>query len=145
MTESAAGERLARTRQAILDHIARSRRGRDGEAPDPAAAEAARHGRWAGLRAALHDYWENHPVRMALQLAEPGLRAYGQHHPLQLLAGCAAAGALLVLARPWRLVSVTGALLAAIRSPRLSSMVLSALMTGREGKTDSLHPARSSP
>lgn len=149
MNASEAGDRLARTRLAILEHIAHSRRGKPPGAPGPDAGESASQGRWGGIRTALHDGWEHHPARIALRIAfqwaEPGLRAYVQRHPMQLLAGCAAAGAMLVLARPWRLVSVTGVLLAAIRSPRLASMVLSALMTGSEGKNVPPHPARSSP
>jgi hypothetical protein len=134
---SAAADRLAHTRLAIVAHLADSPRGRPREAPDPAAQEAATHGRWAGLRAAGRDYWEHHPVRMGLQLAEPTVRAYAHRHPARLLAACAALGALLVLARPWRLVSVTGLMLAAVRSPRLSSLVLSAFMAGGERGNES--------
>lgn len=143
---SAAGDQLARTRLAIFAHIERTRHGKPREEPDPAAQEAAAHGRWAGLRAAGRDYWEHHPARVALQMVEPPLREYAHRHPARLLAGCAAAGALLVLARPWRLISVTGVLLAAVRSPRLSSMVMSAVMAGNERANDSSPPpARSSP
>ncbi len=142
---SAAADRLARTRLAIVEHLADSPRGKPREAPDPAAQEAARHGRWAGLRAAGRDYWEHHPARMALHLAEPAVRAYAHRHPARLLAACAALGALLVLARPWRLMSVTGLMLAAVRSPRLSSLVLSALMAGGGDENDpSREPARRS-
>ncbi len=146
---TAAAERLARTRLAILEHVEQSRRGKRHEgrdSHDPAAQEAAAHGRWAGLKAAGRDYWEHHPARMVLQVAEPVIRTYAQRHPARLLAACAALGALLVLARPWRLMSVTGVLLAAVRSGRLSTLVMSALMADGERRTDSSRePARRSP
>lgn len=132
---SLSGDRLARTRLAIIEHIQVSRHGHaapqaDDLPPDPAAQAAAAHGRWAGLRAAGREYWAHHPARMATQLATPVVSAYARRHPIRLLAVSAAAGALLVLARPWKLISVTGLALAALRSPQLSSMVLSALTAG---------------
>jgi len=144
---TAAADRLARTRLAIIEHIARSQPGRAREEADPAAQEAAAHGRWAGLKAAGRDYWDHHPARMALQMAEPALRALARRHPARLLAGCAVLGALLVLARPWRMVSLTGLLLAALRSGRLSSLALSAWMAGGAPGTHEppRSPARSSP
>lgn len=149
MTES--GDRLARTRLAIIELMQASDRGRprskDASATDPAAQAAATHGRWAGLRAAGRDYWSNHPARMVIELAIPAVTAYAQKHPAHLVALSAAAGALLVLARPWRLLSVTGLVLAALRSPQLSSMVLSALTTsGHERRENEFpQPARSTP
>lgn len=146
MKAGPAGDKLARTRLAIIEHIEHSLHGKPREQADSATPESASHGRWAGLRAAGRDYWEHHPARLALQFAEPAIRGYAHRHPARLLAACAALGALVVLARPWRLVSVTGLLLAAVRSPRLSSMVMSALMAGSEHENDSSRqPARSSP
>ena len=40
------------------------------------------------------------------------------------------AGALLVLARPWKLISVSSVLLAALKSPHLSSLAMSILTRG---------------
>lgn len=149
MSEGA--DRLVRTRLAIIELIQASHHGRPrtkgAPATDPAAQAAAAHGRWAGLRAAGRDYWSNHPARMVIELAIPTVTAYAQKHPARLLALAAAAGALLVLARPWRLLSVTGLMLAALRSPQLSSMVLSALTTSGHERRESEfpQPARSTP
>ncbi|MCM2253481.1 MAG: hypothetical protein NDJ19_14060 [Ramlibacter sp.] len=64
---------------------------------------------------------------MGLELATPALSAFAQRKPLQFLGIAAASGALLVIARPWRLVSVTGLLVAIAKSSQLSTVLLSAL------------------
>lgn len=144
-------DRLARTRLAIIEQVQathhRRPRSKGAAATDDVTQAAAAHSRWAGLRAAGRDYWSNHPVRMVIQLAIPAVSAYAQTHPARLLALSAVAGALMVLARPWRLLSVTGLVLAALRSPQLSSMVLSALTAGgHEHRENNLpQPARSTP
>lgn len=149
MTESV--DRLARTRRAILELVQATHHGRPrakgAAATDGASQAAATHGRWAGLRAAGREYWANHPARMVIQLAIPAVSAYAETHPARLLALSAVAGALMVLARPWRLLSATGLVLAALRSPQLSSVVLSALTAGgREHRENNIpQPARSTP
>jgi hypothetical protein len=55
---------------------------------------------------------------------------WGQRHPLAFVAGAAGAGALLVLAGPWKLISVSSVLLAALKSPHLSSLAMSILTRG---------------
>jgi hypothetical protein len=64
---------------------------------------------------------------MGVELAAPVLSKYGQEHPVQYLSIAAAAGAVLMIARPWRLVSVGGVLVALLKSPQLASVVMSAL------------------
>lgn len=132
---TAASDRLVRTRLAIIDHLQHARHGSPPHDTDGDAQGQAVHGRWEEVKSAVRDWWRNHPVHMGLELAQPMIAAYAGHRPLRLLALSAAAGALIVLARPWRLMSVTGLLMAAIRSPQLSSAVLSALRAGP-------HPAR---
>ncbi|MBL0420149.1 hypothetical protein JI739_07290 [Ramlibacter sp. AW1] len=84
-------------------------------------------GRFAGLGDAGRAYWQHHPARLVVELATPTLSSYGQRHPVNFLLVAAAAGALVYLARPWRLISVTGLAMAALRSPQLSSALISAI------------------
>lgn len=130
---TSASDRMAQTRLAIVEYVQRTRRGGSSRPAkndeDNTHGEAA-HGRWDGVKSALQDWWRNHPLHMGLEMAQPAVIAYAGQHPLRLLALSAAAGAALVLARPWRLISVTGLLMAAIRSPQLSSAILSALRSG---------------
>ena len=143
MTE--ASDRMARSRQAIIDHVRHTRHGspQPGEAGGAAQGEVPQ-GRWEGVKSAIGEWWKHHPVRMGLDVAQPVVIALAGRHPMRLLALSAAAGAFLVLMRPWRLISVTGLLMAAIRSPRLSSAVLSAIRSGGPPAGEFTPPARRS-
>lgn len=111
-------QRLMRSRLAILDYLRQ-------------ADEGPRSSRWSSLRDAARRRWEGHPARLAAGLAAPLLSHWGRRHPLALIAIAIAGGALLVLARPWRLVSLTGLLMAALKSPHLASAAISALATSQ--------------
>ncbi len=60
------------------------------------------------LTALVRHWWRRHPWRqagaMAMQAADALARPVAQTHPAALMAGAAAAGAVLVWARPWRLL-----------------------------------------
>jgi ElaB/YqjD/DUF883 family membrane-anchored ribosome-binding protein len=55
------------------------------------------------------------------------LEKYAAENPLKLVGIAAAIGAAVVIAKPWRLISVTGVLIAALRSTQMSSLVASFL------------------
>lgn len=137
---SDAADRLARTRLAIINQIQkgdrrpprRAQRPRDGTAaatPEESGTwDAGGTAGWLGqLRYALGTWWRHHPAHMGLELATPVLSAYAARKPAQYLGIAAAIGALVVIIRPWRLISVTGLLVAFAKSSQLSSLVLSAL------------------
>jgi hypothetical protein len=135
---SDAADRLARTRLAILDEIeprGRPQRGKSeprGERePDGAAQDGeprAGVGGWfARIGHAARIWWRHHPAHMGLELATPALSAFADKKPLQFLGIAAAVGAVVVIARPWRLISVTGLLVAIAKSSQLSTILLSAL------------------
>lgn len=137
---SDAADRLARTRLAIINQIQKgdrraqrsAQRPRDREAAanqeEPAGEEAGSADGWFGqLRYVLGTWWRHHPAHMGLELATPVLSAYASRKPAQYLGIAAAIGALVVIIRPWRLISVTGLLVAVAKSSQLSSLVLSAL------------------
>jgi hypothetical protein len=62
----------------------------------------------------LQDWWAKQPMHIAVtQVAEAlkaALRPVSQRHPYAMVFGAAAAGALLVVARPWRWISTPGLL-----------------------------------
>jgi hypothetical protein len=135
---SPAADKLARSRRAILEHIARRERRHDprqetapgfsegyaftGEAPrDPGSG-------WFGhLRHAARTWWRYHPAHMAVDLASPLMRSYAERKPLQLLAISLAAGAALTFARPWRLISLTTLVVALLKSSQLSNLFMAAM------------------
>lgn len=127
-----ASERLACTRLAILDYLQNRQAGARTTADAPEGPRRAGSS-WRGVREAGQRYWQGHPARLFTRLAAPLLAHWGRRHPLAFIGIAAAAGALLLLARPWRLLSATGLLVAALKSPHLASLAMTALASGRAG------------
>ncbi len=151
---SEASDQLARSRQAIVEQIARRQRKHDpreeppegyafsggaGEGPSPYGDDDDRiagGGLLPRLRRAVGAWWTYHPAHMAGELAAPLLRGWARRKPVQMLAISAAAGAALALARPWRLISLTTVAVALLKSSQLSSLVMAALSAADFGKDD---------
>lgn len=135
---SDAGDRLARTRLAIIAQVQRRER-RPGREPvrDPQAGsppgdpeteyEDSGEGVFGHFRRALGTWWRHHPAHMGVELATPLLAAYARRKPLQFLGIAAAVGAAVVVLRPWRLISATGIAVALVKSSQLSGLIMSAL------------------
>jgi len=143
---SDAARRLAQTRLAIIEEIdQREHRGEQRGSRDEGRAQAreqarderrerdgsprrARPSGWFGsARHALRTWWRHHPAHMAVELATPALGAYAEKRPFRLLGIAAVVGAVVVVTRPWRLISVTGLLVAVAKSSQLSGLLMSAL------------------
>ena len=81
---SQAGDKLAATRQAIVEQAQRKERRREhSERPfaadegETAGGPPADEGSWlGGLGHALKTWWRHHPAHMALELATPVLSGY---------------------------------------------------------------------
>ncbi len=131
-------ERLAISRRAILQCMTRS--GRDGGEPlqgdaTDGAAEATGAKRpgslgrlWRALRRTTTIWWRSHPAHLAVEVVQPALGQYARAHPLTLLGVAAALGAVVVLAKPWRLIPVTGLLMATFKSKAFTHFIASVLM-----------------
>jgi hypothetical protein len=137
---SEAGDKLARNRQAILDHIARRERkhdpreqganefGADGYPQDEDDDPDDAGGGWFGhMRHALRTWWRYHPAHMAVDFVTPMLRPYARRKPMQLLGISLAAGALLTFLRPWKVISVGTLLIAILKSSQLSHLFMAAM------------------
>ena len=131
-------ERLVISRRAILQCMKRN--GRDGgEALQGDVADEAgetsgtrRPGSlrrlWRALRRTTVIWWRSHPAHLAADMVQPVLGRYARANPLTLLGVAAALGAVVVLAKPWRLVPVTGLLMTALKSKAFTHFIASALM-----------------
>lgn len=128
--------RLAASRKALIRQMARHDGSPDGDLnPGAHAAEqgfdanrgSERSSTWQIVKQAMLAWWQHHPAQMAVDIGRPFLNNYARDKPLQLVGIAAGAGALLVLVKPWRLVSVTGLAVAALKSTRLSTTLLSLL------------------
>ncbi len=146
---SAGSDRLERSRLAILEHIHRKDVRRHGRPEDDRGAAAsatgddaarARRAAGPGWYATAQDvvggWWRYHPAHMALDIARPALTSYARRRPVQYLGVAALAGAALFFMRPWKLISVTGVLLAVVKSPQLASVVMQALSVSRNPRDD---------
>lgn len=105
----------------------RVRHARDGAVAAAARVRGTAAG-WLGrTRSILRTWWRHHPASMGVDIAKPMLRSYAARSPVQYLAIAAAAGGVIAVTRPWRLVSATGLLVALLKSSQLSSLVMSAM------------------
>ena len=82
------------------------------------------HFAWAKVaRKVVDRWWRRHPANAATQLARPFLDRYAKEQPVKLVAIAATTGALIVLAKPWRLLSVTAVVTALLKSSDIADMV----------------------
>jgi hypothetical protein len=148
-----AKERLQATRQALMHELMPSTRNdtarrMDAEArqeqqaafdagesdtpPEQPSEEPGSSSGWLSIaRDSLRAWWEFHPARVVGAVAEPVLAEYARHRPIKLIGIAAGVGALLVVTRPWRLVSVGGLAVAALKSSQLSNFALTFLNSRR--------------
>lgn len=136
---SGASDKLDRSRQAILEYLARKQRRHDPR-EEPAGAPFGGYGDyedeplpppgggWLGhLTHVVRTWWRYHPAHMAVDLAAPLMHEYARRKPVQLLGISLAAGAALTFARPWRLISLTTLLVALLKSSQLSQLFVAAM------------------
>lgn len=135
---SDAANRLARSRQAIVEQVHRRQRRHDPRRDEAHPGEEAPAwsdepppppgSGWLGrVQHALRMWWRYHPAHMAVDVAAPVLRVYARRKPWQLVGISAGIGAAVVFLRPWKLVSLTTLAVAIVKSSQLSHVVLSAM------------------
>jgi len=90
------------------------------------------NGLWRTVRRASSAWWRSHPAHLAVDVCHPIFEKYARDNPLKLIGVAAAVGAVVVIAKPWRLISVTGVVIAAMRSTQMSSLVASFLSSTSE-------------
>ena len=125
-------ERLAISRKAIVRHMTRDDKtmARPDEQPyeigDESGLNSSESAFWpSAVARAVRTWWRHHPVSMAVDVATPVVGRYAKSHPFKLLGVAAVAGAAMVLVRPWRLLSLGGILLAAVKSAAVPSVLMS--------------------
>ncbi|WP_162583606.1 hypothetical protein [Variovorax sp. PBS-H4] len=79
---------------------------------------------WAAVgRNVVQRWWRRHPANAAGQLARPLIERYAREQPVKLIAAAAGTGALIVLVRPWRLLSITAVLAAVLKTSDVADLV----------------------
>ncbi len=127
-------QRLAASRKAIVRYMLQEEGseedtarhsgsdGLEGYGESPSGA-----GSWSAIKHAARVWWQHHPAQLAVNLARPALGRYAEEKPLQLLGIAAGVGAAAVVLRPWRLVSLTGLVFAALKTSDLPVLLMSIL------------------
>lgn len=134
-------ERLAASRKALVNYM-NHEEDKDVRSSSPAddgmeglGAEVSDSGIWSTVKHSARVWWHHHPAQLALNLAKPALSRYAEEKPLQLLGLAAAAGAATVVIRPWRLISLTGLLFAAIKASDAPVLLMSILSSRNSSNT----------
>ena len=131
-------ERLAISRKAIVKHMSRYhpevQKRLDGEIEvDDIADNLARNSRFSQVKYAAHMWWNRHPASAVASLATPFLNDYAKIHPFKLVGISVIAGVALVVVRPWRMISGSALIIAAVKSSGLSNTLLSMLSSMAHG------------
>jgi hypothetical protein len=135
-------QRLAISRRALVKQLNGGSAPRDEVRLDPEAEEfeyahrgsATAHARdalsgrgrtvWTDVALSMAQrWWRRHPAHAVGQLARPVLEHYARKEPAKLIAVAAATGAVLVLVKPWRLLSLTAVLAAVLKTSDVADIV----------------------
>ncbi|RYX89090.1 MAG: hypothetical protein EOO28_34180 [Comamonadaceae bacterium] len=132
-------ERLAKSREAIAASIG----GHDREEPnhDDLGAEwgqdvigehvkpngKPRSGWWPVFSSLAKTWWHRHPLNAVAHMARPVVSSYARRSPAKLIGAAALVGVVIVIARPWRLISAGALLAAALRPSEISAFAMTML------------------
>ena len=84
---------------------------------------------WPVFTSLAKTWWHRHPLNAVAHMAEPVIAAYAKREPLKLLGAAALVGAVIVVVRPWRLISAGAQLAAALRPSEISAFATTMLAT----------------
>ena len=121
-------QRLALSRHALVRHM-KPRDDREVHRTEEVESHDAQSssvgGKWLVFKRAMRAWWYHHPANVALDVAKPLVGKYAHQHPMKILAISAGVGAAVVFLRPWRLFSLGGLVLAAMKSSDIAGVVAS--------------------
>jgi hypothetical protein len=93
-------------------------------------------GIWLSVGKSLADqWWQRHPARIAVRLAESVVAIEAKQHPLRLLAIGVSVGAAVVVLAPWRRVGITS-VLASVIAANTSGLLTQALALSKVSPTN---------
>ena len=125
-------ERLALSRKAIVKHMSRH----DPEAQErqesksetgSGTAKTLKYGKLTQVKYLMRMWWNRHPASAVVDLASPVLSSYAKAHSFKLLGISVLVGFILAIIRPWRMISISALLVAAVKSSGLSNALLTML------------------
>lgn len=142
-TQQSSRPDIEQSRRALISFLSDQQAGHSGRSDfrglhsnrsQPADGGEADDGiQWARLaEAGLASWWQDHPVRAGLRVAKAATEDAARRKPLQVVALAAAAGAVLVVTRPWRLLSTSAIALSLLRSTNFASIAASLIETATQ-------------
>ncbi|VTU21593.1 hypothetical protein [Variovorax sp. PBL-E5] len=134
-------QRLALSRRALVAQLhgdePRQARASDDASSAPRRERNADRFAWASLaRGVTRRWWRRHPANAVGQLARPLLDRYAREEPAKLIAAAAATGALVVLIKPWRLLSITAVLAAVLKTSDVADLVTTLMQKNTSPRKD---------
>lgn len=84
-------------------------------------------GKWSTLKRVVRAWWDHHPANVALDIAKPLVGQCARKYPFRVLGIAAGVGAAFIFFKPWRLMSLGGIVLAAMKPSDITGVVLSML------------------
>jgi hypothetical protein len=132
-------QRLAISRRALVAQLQGEESAADEPAPrrPPRRASILDRFAWGAVaRNVAHRWWRRHPANAVGQLVRPLLERYAREQPVKLVAAAAAAGALVVLLKPWRLLSITAVLAAALKTSDVADIVTTLMQKNPSPRKD---------
>lgn len=92
---------------------------------------------WSSVaRGVVRRWWRRHPANAIGQVARPLLERYAREEPAKLVGAAAATGALAVLVKPWRLLSITAVIAAVIKTSDVADMVTTLMQKNANPRKD---------
>lgn len=124
-------QRLAVSRRALVQHLRgesaptvdSSQPGGSPVASSGAQGRSSRMTWFPMVRSVAERWWRRHPANAVGHLARPLLDRYAREQPAKLMAVAAGTGALMVLIKPWRLLSAGAVVAALMKSSDIADMV----------------------
>ncbi|MDM0015977.1 hypothetical protein [Variovorax saccharolyticus] len=135
-------QRLAQSRRALVAQLQGRRRDPPEDelypvAPPPGSPGGFDQFAWSSVaRGVVRRWWRRHPANAVGQVARPLLERYAREQPAKLIGAAAAAGALVVLVRPWRLLSITAVLAAVLKTSDVADMVTTLMQKSANPRKD---------
>ncbi|MDP9899813.1 glycine zipper domain-containing protein [Variovorax ginsengisoli] len=81
-------------------------------------------------------WWRRHPANAAAQLAKPLLQRYARERPFKVVGIAAGVGALLVVVKPWRLLSITAIAAAVLKTSDVADLVTTLMHNNNSPRKD---------
>lgn len=109
----------------------------DADTPRPQSTFSMNGKGWFSIARRVGErWWRRHPANAVGQLAYPLLQRYAREQPYKVLGIAAGTGALLVVTKPWRLLSITAMAAAVLKTSDMADLVTTLMHNNATSRKD---------